>query len=69
MRDLSTRGAEIDGEHFHASDDGQGRLQDVAVDNSSKLHLFFFCVTTLMQNPLERNMHQLQSMYFFIYLF
>lgn len=46
--------AKINAQHLHASDDGQSRLQDVAIDDRSKLHLFLFCVTTLMQNPMHK---------------
>lgn len=49
--DLWSCRAKIDGQHLHASDDGQNRLQDVAVDDRSELQLFLFCITTLMENP------------------
>lgn len=55
---LWTGWAKINAQHFHASDDSQSRLQDVAVDDCSKLHLFFFCVTTLMQNPGKRKIEE-----------
>lgn len=55
ISDLCRGHAEINGEHFHASDDGQSRLQDVAIDDCPKLHLFLFCVTTLMQNSGEQD--------------
>lgn len=51
--DLCSSRAEINAQHLHASDDSQGRLQDVAKDDCSELHLFLFCVTTLMQNPVH----------------
>lgn len=49
---LSRGRAEVNAEHLHASDDSQSRLQDVTVDDRSKLHLLLFCVTTLMKNPV-----------------
>lgn len=52
--DLCRGWAKINAQHLHASDDSQSRLQDVAVDDRSKLQLFLFCVTTLMQNPVNK---------------
>lgn len=54
IRHLWTGWAKINGQHLHASDDSQRRLQNVAVDDGSKLQLFLFCVTTLMQNPVQK---------------
>lgn len=53
-RHLSTGRAEVDAKHLHASDDSQSRLQDVAVDDRSKLHLLLSCVTTLMENSVTK---------------
>lgn len=56
--DLSRWCAKINAKHLHASDDSQSRLQDVAKDDRSELHLFLYCVTTLMQNPASRRVGQ-----------
>lgn len=52
--DLSGGGSKINAQYLHASDDGQGRLQDVAVDDGLELHLLLPCITTLMENPGDR---------------
>ena len=57
--DLSRDGSKIDAQHLHASDDGQGGLQDVAKDDALELHLLLPWVTTLMENPLDREIVRL----------
>lgn len=45
--------SKVNGQHLHASDDGQSRLQDVTIDDRPELQLFFFGITTLMENSTQ----------------
>ena len=47
----SSRRSKVNRQHLHASDDGQSRLQDIAKDDPPELQLFFFGITSLMENP------------------